>query len=629
MRIRTLLPITFGFLGLVFIGWIALFTMVDSDVWWHIKAGQVMWQTKNWITVDPFAYTRAGLPYLATHEWLTQLLFAAFYGLGGSTGIIFLRILCTLAVFGILLSIDRKNLWPNVLIAMAAAIAMRQGMLERPQMVSNVFFAVNLVLSFWLMNDIDDRVRKRILGALIGMQIIWVNMHGAEALLSFMLLGCVFFQELADKRRAAVLKLLALGGVGLFLAMFVSPNFHHNFTYVWLLFTDQTADFIKEWSPHPWPAYLLKHGAFWIIAVASIVWSRRSIVGSGLLLLAAGILSRTGSRHEVLFTIAAVGVTFYQLAKNAEWEKILTRAREWWHISALTSLVIVGGLAWIDAPVRAFLAQSNLSGFGSFAPAEGAADFLEANRIQGRIYNTYAVGGYLLFRGIPVFLDGRNVDYGYEFLSEALDAQSNPALWKTLEKKYAFTVAIMEYTWSNADTGSFHHLNSNPDWALVYVDDWVAVYLKNVPENRDAIGRFRYTMLTSTGFENESILENVSPAQYPQLQQELLRAVADDGRSIGPLLTLAELYAMTGHFPEAIVAATEASQRAPARFEPYALLGGILAAEGKWTDAREAYQKAIDFSAGQNVTLNYAKIAEIFERAGDSEGAERMREMAQ
>lgn len=626
MHPRAALPVFFGILGIVFIGWIALFTMVDSDVWWHIRAGQVMWEMKNIITIDPFAYTREGLPYLATHEWLSQLLFALFYGIGGSTSMILLRMICAVGVFAILLSIDRKNLWPNVLLAMAAVIVMRQGLLERPQMISNVFFAMNLVLSLWLMHAGDNRRRKMILGLMIGLQILWVNMHGAEALLSFMLLGCVFVQELVTERRASVLRLLVLGGLGLFIAMFVSPNHYHNFSYIWLLLTDNTASFIKEWSPHPWPEYLWKHGAFWIIAAGSIAWSRRAPVATGLMLLAAGILSRTGSRHEVLFTIAAVGVTFYQLADNRSWEKFVERARQWWHVSAVASLLIIGGLVALDAPARAFLARSNLSGFGSFAPAEGAADFLEKNTLRGRIYNTYAIGGYLLFRRIPVFMDGRNVDYGYDFLSAALDAQSNPATWKKLEAQYGFTVAVLEYTWSNAGVGSIDALDRNPDWALVYLDDWVAVYLKNVPEHRDAITRLRYTLLTPTTFQNDTVLGGVQPAQYPQLQQELLRAVADDARSILPLLTLGQLYASTGHLPEALVAATEASRRAPARFEPYALMGGIFAAEGKWNDAREAFGKAVEFSAGQNVSLNYEKIADVFEKAGDPSGAEKMRE---
>lgn len=49
------------------------FKILDRDFWWHITAGEMMWRSGHLIAIEPFAYTREGLPYLATHEWLAQL----------------------------------------------------------------------------------------------------------------------------------------------------------------------------------------------------------------------------------------------------------------------------------------------------------------------------------------------------------------------------------------------------------------------------------------------------------------------------------------------------------------------------------------------------------------------------
>ena len=50
--------------------YVCAFKAVDFDFWWHIKAGEILWRTKSLIRIDPFACTRAGMPYLSTHEAL-------------------------------------------------------------------------------------------------------------------------------------------------------------------------------------------------------------------------------------------------------------------------------------------------------------------------------------------------------------------------------------------------------------------------------------------------------------------------------------------------------------------------------------------------------------------------------
>ncbi len=614
--------------AVLFIGCVALFKVVDSDIWWHIRAGQVMWETKSLITLDPFAYTRAGLPYLATHEWVSQLVLALAYGIGSDAGIIVLRILCALGVATLVLSIDRKNLWPNALLMMGAAIVMRQGFIERPQMFSNILFAANILIGLLLLNTDDLRRRKRFLITMVGLQILWVNMHGAEALLSFLILGAVFFQEIVGSRRRDVLRLYVLAGLALFAAMFISPNTYHNFSYVWLLFTDRTAEFIKEWSPHPWNQYLIQFGVFWIVAIASIVTSRRHIIATSIILLVTGVLSRMGARHEVLFMIAALAITFYELQGNEKWQTLLEwlRARLW--AAILLTIVLIGMIVWIDASYRAFVWRSNLKGIGHFAPAEGAVDFLERNKIVGNVFNSYAIGNYLMFRKIPVFLDGRNVDYGYEYLKQALDARGSAAALRDLEQQYKFTIAVLESGWTNKGSDEFMFLKDDPTWVLVYVDDWTAVYLKNIPDHRAVIDAFPYKLLTPQGLRRESLMAEVPQDQWPALQTELLRAIKEDTHGIDALVRMGQLAATAGQFDPAIVALDEAMRRAPGRYEPFALAAAVHAAKQEWAEAGALYEAAIARTTYLPIELNYEKVADVFEQAGDVGKAEKYRKKA-
>src|SRR5258708_35444332 len=59
---------------------------VDPDMWWHLKTGELILSTHRWATTDPYSYTSAGAPWLAS-EWLGEVLLAAAYRLGGLRGL--------------------------------------------------------------------------------------------------------------------------------------------------------------------------------------------------------------------------------------------------------------------------------------------------------------------------------------------------------------------------------------------------------------------------------------------------------------------------------------------------------------------------------------------------------------
>ena len=79
----------------VFVGVLALglFTMagrgvIDPDVWWHLRTGQLMMQNHALFHTDPYSFTRFGEPWV-NHEWLSQiLLFNLLYRVSGFGGLI-------------------------------------------------------------------------------------------------------------------------------------------------------------------------------------------------------------------------------------------------------------------------------------------------------------------------------------------------------------------------------------------------------------------------------------------------------------------------------------------------------------------------------------------------------------
>ena len=60
----------------------ALLMPAHSDTYWHLRAGQEIWQTFHVPLTDHYSYTAAGRSW-PNHEWLWQALSYALYRAGG------------------------------------------------------------------------------------------------------------------------------------------------------------------------------------------------------------------------------------------------------------------------------------------------------------------------------------------------------------------------------------------------------------------------------------------------------------------------------------------------------------------------------------------------------------------
>src|SRR3982074_2351537 len=54
----------------------------DPDFWWHLRTGQLILDSHALIGADPFTYTAGGHQWVM-HEWLTEVMFAGLYRVGG------------------------------------------------------------------------------------------------------------------------------------------------------------------------------------------------------------------------------------------------------------------------------------------------------------------------------------------------------------------------------------------------------------------------------------------------------------------------------------------------------------------------------------------------------------------
>jgi hypothetical protein len=92
--------------------------------------------------------------------------------------------------------------------------------------------------------------------------------------------------------------------------------------------------------------------------------------------------------------------------------------------------------------------------------------------LTGPVFNSEAFGGYLIFSGVPTFIDGRVELYGNDFLAAYLKAErGDGAVLAELLDRYHITWALLQ-----TPAPAVAALDRLPGWRRVYGDDQAVVY---------------------------------------------------------------------------------------------------------------------------------------------------------
>jgi hypothetical protein len=110
--------------------------------------------------------------------------------------------------------------------------------------------------------------------------------------------------------------------------------------------------------------------------------------------------------------------------------------------------------------------QVNSAAFKDYLPIE-AVNYLKTEKPQGRLFNSYNWGGYLLWAlpEYPVFVDGRTDLYNDEIIGEWLDVIKTEDGWQELLNRYGVGVVLIE-NGSSLDRA----LLTDTEWERVYED---------------------------------------------------------------------------------------------------------------------------------------------------------------
>ena len=489
----------------VLITFLAVFAMaarisLDSDTWWHLRAGQWIVETRAVPRVDPFSYTRLGESWQYP-GWLVQLPLFLIYDLFGPGGLNVWTAAMVTLTFGLIWQTLSGGVFLRAFVTILAVTASGVYWAARPYMVTFLLSAAYLlILENWRTgahSHCDYRDIAKRLWLLPVLMIIWANSHGGFAV-GFILWGVYFAGELfnfamkkwfPDGEQNSVTKAgrraLALGGVGLFLCVAVCINPHGP---VMLLYPFKTVgiealqSLIVEWQspdfhqrnvqPFLW-LLLLTFGAFGLSR-------KRNTLVELLLISGFAYLSFKAGRNIALFALVAPMVFTRHLSA------FLQEAGQRLGIGAAgqTSASTSPGqsrLNWILLGVLIIAVgfkltlviprEVNQEHFNETLPVE-AVKIMRAAQPEGQIFNSYNWGAYLMWV-LPeylVFVDGRTDLFGDEIIGQWVQVVQAEEGWQQILDEWEVGAILLE-----PERPVVSQLETS-DWRLLYQDELSVVY---------------------------------------------------------------------------------------------------------------------------------------------------------
>ena len=466
---------------LVIVLLISIFVMAaqeitDPDFFWHLRTGQLIWETRSIPRQDPFSYTVQGRSWIA-HEWLTEALLFGLYSLVGQRGLILAFALLISLTFGLvyLQCPGRPYLAAFLVLLSALTSAISWGV--RPQMLSLFLSALTLYILH----------KRRCLWLLPPLMALWVNLHGGYLLGLALFCPYIIGQAatyLRERRRKDYDHLRQLSLVFLLsgVATLLNPHGWRILSYPFGTLGSQAMQaYIAEWfSPDFHYARFQPLALLILLLFATLALSKLPAdLTDMLLLLPFGYAALRSARHVPLFAVVAAPILSNHLASlwEGSWlQKRLSQkgqTRPNLRLCALNWFLLL--LILCAGSFKAALSLKENEGLQRQTFPVAAVDYLEGEE-RGNIYNLYHWGGYLIWRLYPewqVFIDGRADVYGDAFIQEYLEVYQVRRGWRDILDKHKVDLVLIDRGSALATL-----LDEDRDWQKAYEDELAVLYMR-------------------------------------------------------------------------------------------------------------------------------------------------------
>jgi len=460
---------------------------VDTDTWWHLRAGQWIVENRSIPQTDPFSYTRDGESWQYP-GWLVEVPMFILFQVGGPGMLNLWTAGMVTLVFLFLWHTLTGGPFLRAFALVLAATASAVYWAARPYLVTFLLAAIFL----WILEDYRWRKYDR-LWWLPLLMIVWVNSHGGFVV-GIILWGVYFTNSLIawivsryryvdlESPMRVVQRLLLVGAL-LLVAILINPSGMAMYTYAFkTVGIGALQDYIQEWQSPNFHLLHVQPFAWLLLLTFGVVGASRQRLALTDFLLFAGFayMGLLAGRNVALFALAAPIV----LTRHAA-PLLAVLGREFGYtgvsdntsksgINCYLNWVLVGlvVLAVIIKSLSVMPLAVNENAFRQSMPID-AVEHLRQSAPSGRLFNSYNWGGYLLWAlpEYPVFIDGRTDLYNDEVIDQWLQVMRAEPGWQQVLADYQVNLIMVE----NGSTLD-RVLEDEPGWSLTYEDDLAVLY---------------------------------------------------------------------------------------------------------------------------------------------------------
>ena len=411
----------------------------DPDTLWHIRTGQWILDHTQVPTVDFYSYTAVGKRWIST-EWLSEIFIALAYKIGEWRGVVILSTLVCAAIVAVICFYLVQYLRFSVAIAWTTltAVAISPHFLARPHIFS---YIVAIIWVIKLLESYDRGDFKSSLPTFCVLMVLWANLHPSFTF-GLSLLGVVVGYSFCEKLikqnylgcKDEVIVVIIVG-----LCALVTP---YGIFSALLTFQAMSMKYalqhVAEWhSPDFQQSRILLFlivGLLMAVAGLGVRLRGPRLIVFGMLL----ILGLSYTRGLTMFFLLTPIIFARPLADCASWFRsaqhiLIPQTAEprtaadasdpvLLYLHKRSKMIPAIFLAMAVLVTAASWHQIEMGPPASAAP-KAALDFVTKAGITGNVFNSYNFGGYLIFKGIPTFIDGRAPPYTDDFIREYFDAE--------------------------------------------------------------------------------------------------------------------------------------------------------------------------------------------------------------
>lgn len=476
-------------------------TPLDTDLWWHLRAGDNTLQTGLPMLTDTLSFTRAGTQWI-NHSWLSEVGMALVFRAGGYLGLsLVVALLAAISMVILYYQMSGPALLRAFIILLATLVAAVVWS-PRPQILSLVLLAIcSMILDAYRRKGINR------LWLLPPIFVLWSNLHGGYPL-GLMLIGAVMAGEIIDawfepsenrpaywKRVRTLLPVM----IGCGLAVIINPNG----VSMWKI-PFQTVgigilqDAIPEWASPDFHDFI-QQPFLWLflLVIAAFATTRRHVDGADwiaiLLFGAGGLMARRNfgpfaiiaapilSRYlcEAITALRGVHSKKSQSLAEGRFNRPISP-----HVQKGINLLLMGFIGFIAVVKLYVVSQPQfVQAYEHTVFPVDSVNWLretsqESGPFKGNLFNSYAWGGYLTwaYPEKPVFVDGRTDLYGDEIISEWLTVVQGNEGWQGILDRWEIGLVMVE-----PDRPVVSLLGAN-GWTLIHEDRIAVIYQKDSGE---------------------------------------------------------------------------------------------------------------------------------------------------